>query len=51
MSTQEASDEPQTCPHCGQVLHDEPVVVDHALRVALACIQHGIATIADPFIP
>jgi hypothetical protein len=51
MSPEKVSDEPQTCPLCGQVLHDEPIIVDHALRVALACTQHGVASIAEPFTP
>ena len=51
MSTDKAGEEPQTCPHCGQTLHDEPIVVDHALRVGLTCNQHGIASIAEPFTP
>ncbi|WP_160317596.1 hypothetical protein [Arthrobacter sp. RIT-PI-e] len=50
MSTKEPSEEPRSCPHCGQLLHDEPVVIDHALRIGLACNQHGIASIAEPFI-
>jgi hypothetical protein len=49
MSPEKANEEPRTCPQCGQVLHDEPVIVDHALRVGLACTQHGVATIVDPF--
>ena len=51
MSTEKADEEPQTCSQCGQLLHDEPVIVDHALRVGLACNQHGIASIAEPLIP
>lgn len=51
MLTEKAREEPQTCPHCGQVLHDEPIVVDHALRVGLTCDQHGIASIVEPFTP
>ena len=49
MSTERISEEPQTCPHCGQLLHEEPIIIDHALRVGLACTQHGVATITEPF--
>lgn len=42
------NDEAQTCPQCAQVLHDEPLVVDHALRVGLVCTDHGVVSIADP---
>lgn len=51
MSTEKASEEPQTCPQCGQLLHDEPIVIDHALRIGLACNQHGVASIAELLIP
>lgn len=50
MSTEKVSEEPRTCPQCGQLLHDEPIVIDHALRIGLACNQHGVASIAEPFI-
>lgn len=36
------------CPRCGQALHDEPVAIDHALRLGLVCTDHGIVSIADP---
>lgn len=49
MSTEEASEEPGACPQCGQALHDEPVIIDHALRVGLACTMHGVASITEPF--
>ena len=51
MSTEQVSEKTQGCPHCGQPLHDEPVVVDHALRVGLVCADHGVASIAEPFAP
>jgi hypothetical protein len=51
MPTEKATEEPQACPQCGQALQDEPVIVDHALRVGLACTQHGVACIASPFTP
>lgn len=41
-------DEMQACPHCGQALRDEPLVVDHALRIGLVCTSHGVVSIADP---
>lgn len=50
MSTEKVSEEPRTCPQCGQLLHDEPIVINHALRIGLACNQHGVASIAEPFI-
>jgi hypothetical protein len=49
MQTTKDNEEPQACPHCGQALHDQPVVIDHALHVGLACTQHGITSIANPF--
>lgn len=49
MSTAKDSEEPHACPQCGQALHDEPVIIDHALRVGLACTDHGVASIAEPF--
>lgn len=51
MSAEKANKELQTCPQCGQALHDEPIIVDHALRVGLACVQHGVASIVEPFTP
>lgn len=30
---------------CGQALHEEPVIVDHALRVGLVCADHCVASI------
>lgn len=51
MSTEKTSEEPRTCPQCGRVLHDEPIIVDHALRVGLMCDRHGVASIAEPFTP
>ena len=49
MSTESVSEEPPGCPQCGQALHDEPVVLDHALRVGLVCTDHGVASVAEPF--
>lgn len=51
MSNEKASEELRACPQCGQALHDEPVVIDHALRVGLACTRHGVAAVAEPFTP
>ncbi|HEY8752182.1 MAG TPA: hypothetical protein VIM40_00830 [Arthrobacter sp.] len=51
MPTERVSEKTQGCPQCGQALHEEPVVVDHALRVGLVCADHGVASIAAPFAP
>ncbi|MDP9887845.1 hypothetical protein [Pseudarthrobacter enclensis] len=51
MSTEDVREKQQGCPQCGQPLHDEPVVVDHALRVGQFCVDHGIASIVEPFAP
>lgn len=51
MSVETACEESRICPHCGQTLHGEPIVVDHALRVGLTGNQHGITSIAEPFTP
>lgn len=51
MSSEKASEEPRSCPRCGQDLHDEPIIVDHALRVGLTCTQHGVASISEPITP
>lgn len=49
MSTEDVSEKREGCPQCGQSLHDEPVVVDHALRVGRVCTDHGLAAIIEPF--
>lgn len=49
MSTEKGSKEPRNCRQCGQLLHDEPIIIDHALRVGLACTMHGVASITEPF--
>jgi hypothetical protein len=49
MSTDKSKEEPPRCPQCAQPLHDEPVIIDHAIQVGLACADHGVKSIAEPF--
>jgi hypothetical protein len=48
MAPEAAFNAKATCPICGRQLHDEPVVVDHALHPGLVCPDHGVTSVEDP---
>lgn len=49
MEPETSADARATCPRCERQLHDEPVVVDHALRLGLVCPDHGLTSVEAPF--